>query len=105
MDRNEMISEELEEMKEGTRELDPEELQKASGGAGGIMIPSHARALKYLIEKWKRQGKSYEWTKEHIIKGEKEEDIPQILEWVDDCYEILRLTPFKYVSLNNSNNE
>ena len=105
MDRNEMISEELEEMKEGTRELDPEELQKASGGEGGIMIPCHARALKYLIEKWKRQGKSYEWTKEHIIKGEKEEDIPQILEWVDDCYEILRLTPFKYVSLNNTNHE
>ena len=97
-----MISEELEEMKEGTRELDPEELQKASGGE---IRGCHERGLKYLIEKWKRQGKSYEWTKEHIIRGEIEEDIPQILEWVDDCYEILRLTPFKYVSLNNTNNE
>ena len=86
MSKTELTNEELEKTKAEATELELEKLQKVSGGALKQMTAQHEKTLRYLINKWKKKGDSYEYTKEHIIIGEPEEFIADILKWVDEIY-------------------
>lgn len=95
MSKIELTDEELEKMEPEAIELALEEMQNVSGGALKEMTAQHEKTLRYLINKWKKKGDSYEYTKEHIIIGEPEEFIEEILEWVDEIYGVMRVRAIK----------
>ena len=95
MSKIELTDKELEKMEPEAIELALEEMRNVSGGALKQMTAQHEKTLRYLINKWKRKGDSYEYTKEHIIIGEPEEFIEEILEWVDEIYGVMRVKAIK----------